>query len=114
MNLPVNSMTQFYWQINLWNLLHFLRLRADSHAQYEIRAYADAILGLVEKWVPLTFGAFRDYMRDATLLSGPALRVLRAVMAGTPVDPKAEGLSRREITELADLFPEIAPRLNAG
>lgn len=114
MNLPVNIMTQFYWQINLWNLLHFLRLRADSHAQYEIRAYADAILGLVEKWVPLTFGAFRDYMRDAVLLSGPALRVLRAVMAGQQVDPKAEGLSRREITELANMFPEIAPRITAG
>ena len=111
MNLPVNIMTQFYWQINLWNLLHFLRLRADSHAQYEIRAYADAILGLVEKWAPLTFEAFTDYMRDAVLLSGPALRVLRAAMSGEPVDPAAQGLSKREIRELAEMFPEIAPRL---
>ncbi len=111
MNLPVNIMTQFYWQINLWNLLHFLRLRADSHAQYEIRAYADAILQIVEKWAPFTYEAFTDYMRDAVLLSGPALRVLRTAMGGQDIDPATHGLSKREARELAEMFPEIAPRL---
>ena len=109
MNLPVNVMTQFYWQINLWNLLHFLKLRADSHAQYEIRVYADAILGVVQKLAPLTFEAFRDYMQDALLLSGPALRALRRVLAGENVDFKAEGLSKREVTELLGALPELAP-----
>ncbi|WP_323992269.1 MULTISPECIES: FAD-dependent thymidylate synthase [Nguyenibacter] len=111
MTLPVNVMTQFYWQINLWNLLHFLRLRADAHAQYEIRAYADAILGLVERWVPQTFEAFRDYMQEAALLSGPALRALRGVLAGEQVDLQAAGLSKREAAELLALLPEIGPRL---
>lgn len=108
MNLPVNVMTQFYWQINLWNLLHFLKLRADKHAQYEIRAYADAILNIVEKWAPQTFEAFRDYMQEAILLSGPALRVLRRVLAGEEVDFAAEGLSKREAAELLDVLPELA------
>ncbi|MBB2196769.1 FAD-dependent thymidylate synthase [Gluconacetobacter dulcium] len=111
MTLPVNVMTQFYWQLNLWNLLHFLRLRADAHAQYEIRAYADTILNLVERWVPLTFEAFRDYMQEAALLSGPALRALRDVLAGREVDLQASGLSKREVTDLIGLLPEIAPRL---
>ncbi|GBQ91285.1 FAD-dependent thymidylate synthase [Gluconacetobacter johannae DSM 13595] len=111
MTLPVNVMTQFYWQINLWNLLHFLRLRADAHAQYEIRAYADAILTLVERWVPQTFEAFRDYMQEAALLSGPALRALRAILAGDgTVDLQAAGLSKREAAELIALLPEIGPR----
>jgi thymidylate synthase (FAD) len=107
MNLPVNVMTQFYWQINLWNLLHFLKLRADSHAQYEIRAYAEAILGVVEKWAPQTFEAYRDYMQEAVLLSGPALRALRAALSGEKVDWKASGLSKREAAELIELLPGL-------
>jgi len=85
MNLPVNVMTQFYWQANLWNLLHFLKLRADPHAQMEIRAYADAMLRVVEAWVPLTFEAFADYMRDAVQISGPALGVIKAMIGGRNV-----------------------------
>ena len=110
MNLPVNVMTQFYWQINLWNLLHFLKLRSDAHAQYEIRAYADAMLGIVQRWAPMTFEAFRDYMQDALMLSGPAIRALRCVLAGEAVDLKAIGISKREIDELLSAIPELAPR----
>ncbi|CAK0742909.1 Flavin-dependent thymidylate synthase [Azospirillaceae bacterium] len=108
MNLPINVMTQFYWQINLWNLLHFLKLRADAHAQFEIRTYAEAILGIVEKWVPHTYEAFRDYMQEATLLSRPAISVLRRVLAGQDVDLTATGLSKRELAKLLEIFPEIA------
>lgn len=108
MNLPINVMTQFYWQINLWNLLHFLKLRADVHAQYEIRAYAEVILSILEKWAPHTFEAFRDYMQDAALLSGPALRALRRVLAGEDVDLATAGLSKREAAELLELFPDLA------
>ncbi|MEI7608826.1 MAG: FAD-dependent thymidylate synthase [Rhodospirillaceae bacterium] len=110
MNLPVNIMTQFYWQINLWNLLHFLKLRADRHAQYEIRAYAETILGLVEKWAPQTCEAFRDYMQEAILLSGPALRALRRILAGEETDLAAAGLSKREAAELLELIPELAKK----
>jgi thymidylate synthase (FAD) len=111
MTLPINVMTQFYWQINLWNLLHFLKLRADVHAQFEIRAYAHAILSMVEKWAPYTFEAFRDYMQEAALLSRPALAALRRIMAGDEVDGLASGLSKREVAELVELIPEIAQKL---
>jgi thymidylate synthase (FAD) len=100
MNLPVNVMTQFYWQANLWNLLHFLKLRADPHAQMEIRAYADAMLRIVEAWVPLTFEAFADYMRDAVQISGPGLRVVKAMLAGETPTAESAGLSKREWREL--------------
>lgn len=108
MNLPVNIMTQFYWQINLWNLLNFSKLRADAHAQYEIRAYADAILSLVEKWVPVTFEAFQDYMRDSLSISGPALLALRRALAGEAVDLSDFGLSKREAADLLGAIPELA------
>ena len=107
MTLPVNVMTQFYWQINLWNLLHFLKLRADPHAQYEIRAYAEAMLALVAEWVPLTHEAFCDYVQDSVTLSGPALRALRRVLAGEAVDLSAAGLSRREVAEVLAAIPEL-------
>lgn len=102
MNLPINVMTQFYWQANLWNLLHFLKLRADPHAQMEIRAYAEAMLRVVEAWVPLTFEAFADYMRDAVKISGPALGVIKAMISGQDVTAASSGLSRREWRELME------------
>ena len=111
MNLPINIMTQFYWQINLWNLLHFLKLRSDPHAQHEIRVYADAILGIVRSWAPTTFEAFSDYVQDGFTLSGPALRGLREILAGRDVDMGALGLSKREAGELLDVMPELAGRL---
>lgn len=104
MNLPVNVLTQFYWQANLWNLLHFLRLRADPHAQMEIRAYADAMLRIVEAWVPLTFEAFADYMRDAVHISGPGLRVVKAMLAGETPTAESAGLSKREWRELMEVL----------
>ncbi|MFL1463291.1 FAD-dependent thymidylate synthase [Roseococcus sp. DSY-14] len=102
MNLPINVLTQFYWQANLWNLLHFLKLRADPHAQMEIRAYAEAMLEIVQAWVPTVFEAFADYMRDAANISGPAMQVLRAMLAGEPVTQEASGLSKREWRELME------------
>lgn len=109
-NLPVNIMTQFYWQINLWNLLHFLKLRSDAHAQYEIRVYADAILTIVQRWAPMTFEAFRDYVQDALTLSGPALRALRLALAGKDPDFAAAGVSKREVADLLSAFPELADK----
>ena len=61
MNLTLNTYTQWYWKTDLLNLLNFLSLRADSHAQYEIRAYADVMIDSLKRWTPITFDAFMDY-----------------------------------------------------
>ena len=99
--LPVNYYTQFYWKIDLHNLLHFLSLRADAHAQYEIRVYADAILDkIVMRWVPATHEAFRDYGMDAVSLSAGALSVVKRRLAGETVNQENSGLSKREWREL--------------
>ena len=101
--LPVNYYTQFYWKSDLHNLLHFLSLRADAHAQYEIRAYAEKILeDVVKRWVPETHQAFRDYVRDAVSLSAGARAAARRLMAGEDEADVREtsGLSGREWREL--------------
>ena len=72
MNLSLNFYTQWYWKIDLLNLLHFVWLRSDDHAQYEIRAYADVLLDVIRRWVPLTYDAFMDYRVNAASISGPA------------------------------------------
>jgi thymidylate synthase (FAD) len=100
MNLPLSTYTQWYWKCDLHNLLHFLSLRADSHAQYEIRAYAEVMLGIVEKWVPAVYRAFSDYRLGGYDLSAPALAAVKAMLAGTPVAQKESGLSPREWREL--------------
>src|ERR1700744_2448096 len=100
MNLTLNTYTQWYWKIDLHNLFHFLSLRADAHAQYEIRAYADAMLETVEAWVPLACQAFRDYRLGAATLSGPMLTVVRRMLAGEAVGQGDSGLNKREWAEL--------------
>ena len=100
MVLPTNFYTQWYWKIDLHNLFHFLSLRADPHAQAEIRAYALKLCEVVEKWVPLAYEAFRDYRIEGAGLSGPALKVLRRMLAGEEVALAGSGLSKREWTEL--------------
>ena len=99
MNLPTNIYTQWYWKVDLHNLLHFLRLRADSHAQYEIRAYADVICDIVADWVPAAFGAFRDYRMDAVSLSAQAAAVLKRRLAGETVTQEDSGMGAREWRE---------------
>lgn len=111
-NLPVGIYTQFYWKVNLWNLLRFLSLRADPHAQAEIRAYADAILDVVKAWVPHVYDAFADYVMNATTLSGQATALLRAALAGEDaLNPSRFGLSGRELRELLELVPELGRRI---
>ncbi len=114
-NLPIGIYTQFYWKVDLWNLLRFLALRADSHAQYEIRAYAEAILGVVAQWVPMVHEAFGDYMMNAATLSQQGLKLVRAALATrAPVDPAAFGLSGRELRELVEQVPELAACLTGA
>lgn len=100
MNLTLNTYTQWYWKIDLYNLFHFLSLRADAHAQYEIRMYAEAMLRTVEAWVPLAYQAFRDYRLGAVTLSAQMLGVVRRMLAGQAVEQADSGLNRREWAEL--------------
>ncbi len=101
MNLSLGFYTQWYWKTDLHNLLHFLSLRADNHAQYEIRAYADVMLEKVLKaWVPATYAAFMDYAYGAVSLSAPALVVVKRLLAGEAVEQADSGLSPREWREL--------------
>jgi thymidylate synthase (FAD) len=100
MNLSLNFYTQWYWKTDLHNLLHFLSLRADPHAQYEIRAYADAMLATVERWVPLAYAAFLEYRMNAAQISATGLAIIRRMLAGEAVDQASSGLSAREWREL--------------
>lgn len=109
MNLTLNTYTQWYWKSDLHNLLNFLSLRADAHAQYEIRAYAEVMLGMVEAWVPSTFAAFRDYRLGAVTLSAGMLAVVRRMLAGEAVDQAGSGLSKREWAELTGALAAPAP-----
>jgi thymidylate synthase (FAD) len=104
MNLPMNVYTQWYWKTDLHNLFHFLRLRADAHAQYEIRAYAEAICAITRDWVPLAYAAFEDYRLNAAHFSGPALGCIRRMLAGEEVTQETSGLSAREWRELLELL----------
>ena len=98
--LPLNTYTEWYWKTDLHNLLHFIALRADPHAQYEIRAYAEVLLDVVRRWAPLTCAAFENYRLHGAELSGQALAVLRRMLAGEDVSHADSGLSAREWREL--------------
>ncbi len=91
MNLPMNIYTQWYWKVDLHNLFHFLRLRADPHAQYEIRVYADALCDVVRDWVPHAWSAFEDYRLNAVQFSGKGMAVLRRMLAGETVTQETSG-----------------------
>jgi thymidylate synthase (FAD) len=100
MNLTLNTYTQWYWKVDLHNLLHFLSLRADAHAQYEIRVYAEAMLETVKAWVPIAYKAFLDYRLGAVTLSAQMLTAVRRMAAGEVVTQADSGLNRREWAEL--------------
>lgn len=99
MNLPANIYTQWYWKVDLHNLFHFLRLRADAHAQYEIRVYADEICKIVADWVPFAYRAFEDYRMGGATLSATALDCVRRMVAGEKVTQETSGMSKGEWRE---------------
>ncbi len=99
MNLPANIYTQWYWKVDLHNLFHFLRLRADAHAQYEIRVYAEAIARVVADWVPAAFGAFEDYRMGGVTLSAQAIDCVRRMLKGEKVTAENSGMNAREWRE---------------
>jgi thymidylate synthase (FAD) len=100
MNLSLNFYTQWYWKTDLHNFMNFLSLRADAHAQYEIRVYADAMLGVLDRWCPLSAEAFRQYRMGGASLSAAGLAVVRRLLAGETVTQEQSGLGKREWTEL--------------
>jgi thymidylate synthase (FAD) len=104
MNLPLSAYTQWYWKVNLHNLLHFLRLRADPHAQWEIREYAQVLMGIVQKWAPLTHHAFMKYNVGGVHLTDEGLVAIRRFIAGESVDPSSLEMSPREWRELKETF----------
>ena len=104
MNLTLNSYTQWYWKTDLLNLLNFLFLRADSHAQYEIRVYAEKMLETVRKWVPITYASFLDYRVGAVSVSAKGKLVLQKMIKGEKCDIENSGLSKREWNELMSSF----------
>ncbi|MFT4962667.1 MAG: thymidylate synthase (FAD) [Paracoccaceae bacterium] len=104
MNLPANIYTQWYWKVDLHNLFHFLRLRADAHAQYEIRVYADAICEMVADWVPFAYRAFSDYQLGGMQLSAAALECVRRMVKGEAVTQENSGMSAREWREFQEVI----------
>ena len=104
MNLTLNTYTQWYWKTDLLNLMNFLRLRADHHAQYEIRAYADVMLDTLKKWVPITYEAFMDYRVGGTEVSAKGKSVIQKFMKGEKVSIEQSELSKREWNELMEAF----------
>jgi thymidylate synthase (FAD) len=100
MNLTLNYYTEWYWKINLHNLLHFVALRADNHAQYEIRVYADEILKIIENWVPYTAEAFKEYRMYGASVSKKGLDVIKKMIKGESVDLESSSMTAREWGEL--------------
>jgi thymidylate synthase (FAD) len=104
MNLTLNSYTQWYWKTDLLNLMNFLFLRGDSHAQYEIRVYAETMLDTVKKWVPITHAAFLDYRVGAAHLSSKGLKIVKSMINGNKISYEDSGLSKREWNELMEVI----------
>ena len=104
MNLTLNTYTQWYWKTDLLNLMNFLRLRADHHAQYEIRAYADLMLNTLKRWVPITYDAFLDYRVGGTEVSSKGKEVIKKLINGEKISIEETDLSKREWNELMDAF----------
>ena len=110
-DLPLSTYTEAYWKVDLHNLLHFLRLRMDDHAQEEIRAYAAAIgEQIVAKWVPLVWEAFTDYRRESIYLSRLEIEIVTAITSGATDRAKqiAESIgSKRERHEIEDKLRKL-------
>jgi thymidylate synthase (FAD) len=109
-NLPVSNYTEWYWKIDLHNLFHFLRLRIDAHAQYEIRVYAQAMADLIKPYVPMAYEAFEDYILKSQRFSRLERIALNALLQQRPTsveDLAAYGLKGREATEFLDKLNDL-------
>ncbi len=112
-HLPINFYTEWYWKIDLHNLLHFLALRADDHAQYEIRVYAEVILNkIVKPWVPWVYEAFMNYRFNSVKISYNALDIIKKMIAGENITQENSKISKREWRELNDALGGILNQQN--
>jgi len=102
MTLPLNAYTQWYWKIDLHNLMHFLSLRFDAHAQYEIRVYADVMMQILKKWVPLSYDAFVNNRLNSLTISSHGIEFLKSLIHGKKVDSK--NVSKRELENIKKIF----------
>ena len=103
-NLPTNVYTQWYWKVNLLNLLKFIHLRIDTHAQYEIRVYAEKLAEIVKNWVPITYQAFNDYWLEGVSVSQQQVTLIKQKMDGKDISFEESGLSKREWNEFIEVF----------
>ena len=102
--LPVNVYTELYWKIDLHNLFHFLKLRADSHAQYEIQCYANTILDIVKKWVPFSYDAFMNYRKNSIMVPEKWMILNKRILNGEKITQEVSGLSKGEWREFLEAF----------
>ena len=103
-SLNLSYYTEWYWKIDLHNLLHFLALRNDKHAQYEIRAYAKVICDIVKLWVPFTYNAFDEYILHCTKISKKGHEVIKKLIKGEKVNQEESGMGSREWKEFLTTF----------
>jgi thymidylate synthase (FAD) len=103
-NLPLSTYTQWYWKIDLHNLMHFVYLRADAHTQFEIRAYAEEILKIMLRWVPVSTEAFLEYRMNAVNISSTAAKAIALLLRGQDASKELTKLSSRERNELSNSF----------
>tara|TARA_R110000868_G_scaffold129099_3_gene337563 strand:+ start:3488 stop:4327 length:840 start_codon:yes stop_codon:yes gene_type:complete len=104
LNLTLNTYTEWYWKTDLHNLFHFLGLRADPHAQKEIRQYANLMHDFAEIWCPLATEAWREYRLNAVTLSASAVAVIKRRIAGETVTRDGSGMDAREWREFVGEF----------
>ena len=101
MILPQSMYTEFYWKIDLHNLMHFIKLRDHDNAQYEIREYAKVLKDIVKEWCPVTYEAFMEHQVNAVKLSASQVEHLKQVLNKSD---ELKCLSRREEEELKTIF----------
>ncbi|MDC1068097.1 FAD-dependent thymidylate synthase [Candidatus Kapabacteria bacterium] len=109
-NLPLSNYTEWYWKIDLHNLMHFLKLRLDSHAQYEIRMFGQAMADIVKQIVPVAWEAFEDYQLNSMAFSGPESKVLKELLSGKNIEEinfESHGLKAREEREFKEKYKTI-------
>lgn len=110
-NIPISAYSEMYWKMDLHNLFHFLKLRMDKHAQYEIRVFADAIYELIKPIVPVACEAFDNYLLNAISLSKEEQNILSCIFYELDISDKIKEtimnsttISKREKLELIGKF----------
>ena len=102
--LPLNMYTEWYWKIDLHNLLHFINLRIHPHAQYEIRVYAEKLADIVQQWCPMAYNAFEEHVLHSHTFSRSQIKAIKKLLSGAEIEDSS--LSKRELEELRVVFAD--------